>query len=235
MLKHSYPLFSLANGNRKRKHGVYVRLPDNVKAARSQCKTAFDYWKQDQFADNSIIHDNYRSKRKDYRLALRKFLNQLEIDRVRKFCLAAETDEKMFWRLLRAQRPASQMSAFLVNGSLITKENDIRNMWRTILKHWVPLQLIFNFDNEFADLISTHVQTIFQNCTSDSTGALSGPLTYEEIANVCSNLKPGVSGILLDYEHIRYAGPSLWRLLFHLYQQFFESSVVCKSLNFAFV
>ena len=97
LLKHSYPLFSPgSNRNRKRKHGVYVRLPDDVKAARSQCKTAFDCWKQDQFADNSIVHDNYRSKRKDYRLALRKFLNQLEIDRVGKLCLAAETDETMF-------------------------------------------------------------------------------------------------------------------------------------------
>ena len=97
LLKHSYSLFSRdSNHNRKRKHGVYVRLPDVVKAARSQCKTAFDSWKQDQFADNSIVYDNYRSKRKDYRVALRKFFNQLEIDRARKLCLAAETDEKMF-------------------------------------------------------------------------------------------------------------------------------------------
>ena len=56
----------------------------------------------------------------------------------------------------------------------------------------------FNFDNEFADLILTHVQTIFQNyCTNDSTGALSGTLTYEEVATVCCSLKPGVSGVLL--------------------------------------
>ena len=134
LLKHSYPLFPPgSNCNRKHKHGVYVRLPDDVKAARSQCKTAFDCWKQDQFGDNSIVHNNYRSKCKDYRLALHKFLNQLEIDRVRKLCLAAETDEKIFWRLLRAQHSASQMSAFLVNGSLITKENDICG--QTILKH----------------------------------------------------------------------------------------------------
>ena len=108
MLKHSYPLFSPgSNRNRKSKHGVYIRLPDDVKAARSQCKTAFDYWTPDQFADNSIVHDNYRSKRKDYRLALRKFLDQLEIDRVRKLCLAAETDDKMFLRLLSAQLSSS--------------------------------------------------------------------------------------------------------------------------------
>ena len=192
MLKHSYPLFSPGSDpNRKRKHGVYVRLPGNVKAARSQCKTAFDYWKQYQFADNSIVHDNYRSKRKDYRLALRKFLSQLEIDRVRKLCLAAETDDKMFWRLLKAQRSSSQMSAFLVNGSLITKRNDIRDMWADQFEALGTPTVNLNFNNKFADLISIHVQTIFQNCTSDSTGALSGPLTFEEVTSVCSNLKPG--------------------------------------------
>ena len=129
--------------------------------------------------DYSIVHDNYRSKREDYHLALRKFFSQFEIDRVRKLCLAAETDEKMFWRLLRAQRSSSQMSTFLVNASLITKENDIRDIWADHFEALGTPTFNLNFDNEFADLISTHVQNIFQNCTSDSTGALSGPLTYE--------------------------------------------------------
>ena len=162
-------------------------------------------------------------------------MNQLEIDRVRRLCLAAETDEKMFWRLMRAQRSSSQMSAFLVNGRLITNENDIRGMWADHFEALGTPTVNLNFDNEFADLISTDVQTIFQNCTSDSSGALNGPLTYEEVATVCSNLKAGVSGVLLDYEHIRYAGPSLWRLLYHMYQQFFESSVVCKSLKMGII
>ena len=71
--------------------------------------------------------------------------------------------------------------------------------------------------NRRTSLISIYVQNIFQKCISDSTRTLSGPLTYEEVASVCSNLKPGVSSVLLDSEHICYAGPSLWRLLFHMY------------------
>ena len=132
LLKHLYSLSSPgSNRNRKRKHGVFVRLPDDVKVARSQCKIAFDFWKQDQFSVNSIVHDNHRSKCKDYRLALHNFLNHLEVDRVKKLCTAAETDidEKLFWKLLKGQRPSSKMSAFLVNGAFITEENDIRDMW----------------------------------------------------------------------------------------------------------
>ena len=88
-----------------------------------------------------------------------------------------------------------------------------------------------NFDNEFANSISTHIQNIFQNCINDPTGALNEPLTYEEVVGVCSNLKPRVYSVLLDYEHVGYAGPPLWRLLFHLYQQFFENFSVSKFLK----
>ena len=214
LLKHSYSLSSPgSNRNRKRKHGVYVRLPDDVKVARSQCKIAFDFWKQ------------------DYRLALRNFLNHLEVDRVKKLCAAAETDEKLFWKLLKGQRSSSQMTAFLVNGAFITEENDIRDMWADHFEVLGTPTVTFNFDNEFANSISTHVQNIFQNCINDPTGALNEPLTYEEVAGVCSNLKPGVSGVSLDYEHVGYAGPPHWRLLFHLYQQFFENFSVSKFLK----
>ena len=195
LLKHSCPLFSPgSNCNRKCKRGVYVRLPDDVKAARSQCKTAFDSWKQDQFADNSIVYDNYRSKGKDYHLALRKFLNQLEIDRIRKLCATAGTDEKMFWRLLRGQRSSSRISAFPV---LITE--DIRDMWADHFEALGTPTVNLNFDDEFADLISAYVQNIFQNCTSDATGALNESLTFADVASVCSNLKPGSLKALSDH------------------------------------
>ena len=177
------------------------------------------------------MHDNYRSKRKDYRLALRNFLNHLEVDRVKKLCAALETDEKLFWKLLKGQRLSSQMSAFLVNGAFIIEENDIGDMWADHFEVLGTPTVSFNSDNEFANSISTHVQNIFQNCINDPTGALNEPLTYEEVAGVCSNLKPGVSGVSLDFEHVGYAGPPLWRLLFHLYQQFFENFSVSKFLK----
>ena len=37
---------------------------------------------------------------------------------------------------------------------------------------------------------------------------------------MCSYLKPGVSGVLVDYEHIHYAVPPLWNLPFNLYKKF---------------
>ena len=61
--------------------------------------------------------------------------------------------------------------------------------------------------------------------------ALNGPLQYEEVARVCSQLKPGVCGVLIDYEHVIFAGSDLWILLQDVCQEFFESCMIPKSLK----
>ena len=140
---------------------------------------------------------------------MRSFLNQLESDRVTKLCSAADSYEKLFWKLLNGQKSSSQMSAFLVNGSLITDINEIRNMWADHFEALgTPLESA-TYDNGSAAQVSAHVKETFEACLDDPGGILNEPLTYDEIASVCSKLKPGVCGFLLDYEHIRYAGPPL--------------------------
>ena len=202
---------------KKRKFGVYASLPYDVKEARASCKDAFETWKQVDFSAESDEHDAYKAKRKDYRLSMRSFLNQLESDRVTKLCSAADSDEKLFWKLLKGQKSSSQMSAFLANGSLITDINQIRNMWAGHFEALGTPSESATYDNGFAAQVSANVKETFEACLDDPGGILNEPLIYDEIANVCSKLKPGVCGVLLDYEHIRYAGPPLWNLLFMLY------------------
>ena len=48
---------------------------------------------------------------------------------------------------------------------------------------------------------------------------------------MCSRLKLGVSGVLIDYEHIRFGGPSLWQHLFQLYQALFLNYSVSADLK----
>ena len=116
-------------GIKKRKHGIHAKLPVNVKESRSLCTSAFESWKQADFVEGCTEHDLYVTKRKDYRSTLRAFLSQLECDRVKKLCSVAEFDEKSFWKLIKSQRSSIQMSAFLVNGKLITDKYDICDMW----------------------------------------------------------------------------------------------------------
>ena len=166
-----------------------------------------------------------------YHSAMRDFLNETANTRVQKLSFAADNDEKTFWRLLKGQRCSSQMSAFLVNGELITDKNKIRNMWADHFEALGTPSSNTNYDNNFFDKVTTSVKEIFESCIRDPSGVLSEPLTYEEVVKVCSNLKFGVSGVCVDYEHIRYGGPPLWQLMFELYREFFEQSSASKSLK----
>ena len=65
----------------------YVKLPDDVKAALSMCKTAFGAWENHDFLSVGDIHDTYRCLRKEYRLLMRNFLNNLENDKVTNFAM----------------------------------------------------------------------------------------------------------------------------------------------------
>ena len=76
LLKNSLPLAApRSSRHKKRKFGVYVSLPYDVKEARASCKDAFETWKQVDFSTESDEHDAYKAKRKDYRLSMRSFLN----------------------------------------------------------------------------------------------------------------------------------------------------------------
>ena len=125
------------------------------------------------------------------------FLNQLESDRVTKLSSVADSDEKLFWKLLKGQKSSSQMSAFLVNGSLITDINEIQNMWADHFEALGTPSESATYDNGFAAQVSAHVKETFEACLDDPGGILNEPLTYEEIASVCSKLKPGVCGLVM--------------------------------------
>ena len=68
------------------------------------------------------------------------------------------------------------------------------------------------FDHEFSDRVATRVRNIFASCENELPGTLNEPLQYQEVFNVCSKLKSVVSLVLIDYEHIRFGGPILWKL-----------------------
>ena len=207
----------------RRRHGklaIYAKLPDDVKAARFCSKNAFDSWKRDEFSSSGAVHDNYRSKRRDYRKLLRKFLNKLETDKIKKLCVAAESNEKLFWKLLKGQRSTTQMNAYLIDGKSITDKNDIRDMWANHSEDLGKPSVSPCFDYEFSDRVASRVRNIFASCQNELPGTLNEPLQYQEVFNVCLKLKSGVSGVLIDYEHIRFGGPVLWKLLHDFYQVF---------------
>ena len=99
------------------------------------------------------------------------------------------------------------MSAFLVNGKLITDKYDIRDMWADRFEELGTPDLHTDYDNNFTARVSAFVVNFYKTCLDHPVGVLSEPLSYGEVAKVCSSLKSGISGVTLDYEHIRFAGP----------------------------
>ena len=90
------------------------------------------------------------------------------------------------------------MSAFLVDSKMITDKNDTREMWAEHFEKLGTASTNTNFDSAFLDRVSASVQEFVTSCKNDLFGDLNEPLTYEEVANVCSKLKPVVSGVLSD-------------------------------------
>ena len=115
--------------HKKNKKKNYVSLPVDVKSARKRCKATFEFWENNGFPTTGDLHNEYRTKRREYRRALRTFLNQIESEKIKRLCVASETDEKLFWKLIKGQRFTSQMSAFLVDGNLLTDKRKISEMW----------------------------------------------------------------------------------------------------------
>ena len=83
------PIVVTAKGKNKR--NVYVRLPEDVKTARSHCKVAFEFWKNNDYSDGNGIYENYRLKRREYRFKLHNFLSQLEVENITKLCNEADS------------------------------------------------------------------------------------------------------------------------------------------------
>ena len=60
---------------------------------------------------------------------------------------------------------------------------------------------------------------------------LTESLQYEEVDKVCSRLKRGTSGVLIDYDHVLSAAPLIWKHLFCLFQEFFLNGSICSTLQ----
>ena len=90
------------------------------------------------------------------------------------------------------------MSAFVVNGELLTEKNEIRDMWADHFEALGSPSEIETSDKDFFNKVSDSVREAPFSFLTDPSGVLSEPLECKEIAHVCSTLKFGVSGVEID-------------------------------------
>ena len=97
----------------------------------------------------------------------------------------------------------------MVNGNLLTDKDMIRDMWADHFEVLGTPSENDNFDGDFLTSVADTVQEPLIYFSNDPNGPLCEPLRCEEVAFVCSRSKSEISGVQLDYEHIRSAGPPL--------------------------
>ena len=119
------------------------------------------------------------------------------------------------------------MSCFLVDGKLIKDKKQIREMWAGHFEELdtPPPPRLENtqFDSDFLTSVTAGDLKI-TSCTDHPSGVQSGPLQYEEVVWVCSQLKLGDCGVSIDYEHVKFADLDLWILLQDVYQEFLKAA-----------
>ena len=220
--KISFGLLSKTNTCKKSKAGkIYVKLPLTIKSAKSKLNDLYRVWADNNFSVDDESHVMYILQRSVYRNELRKFLRDTEMENIKKLHFAADSNEKEFWKLVKGQRSSSQMSAFQIDGAMCNDKDKIRDMWADHFEFLGTPSQSDSYDSNFFSRVTGCVKEIFEICISDINGVLSATLSYDEVASVCANLPLDKSGISLSYEHIRFAGPSLWKVLHKLFTKFF--------------
>ena len=90
----------------KRCSKIFIKLPEDVKKARSQGKVAFNSWKLLNHPLEGDIQETYRASHKEYRQKLRIFLNQCEADKIAKLSKVLQSQMKnYFGNLLKVSTP----------------------------------------------------------------------------------------------------------------------------------
>ena len=82
------------------------------------------------------------------------------------------------------------MSAFLVNGNLLTDGNLIRDMWADHFEAFGTLSENEYFDNVFLSGVVSGVREIFDSCTNIPFGVLCEPLEHPSVTGPLKALLP---------------------------------------------
>ena len=99
-------------------------------------------WKDGGFDKRSTTYVEFKSKRNEYRLALRKFIQCKENSDIVDLCKASKVDKKLFWKMLKKGKGKGKTTFWLME-SLSTQTRILPICGLIIFKHWEnQLQMI---------------------------------------------------------------------------------------------
>lgn len=172
-----------------------------------------------------MCHESYRN----YKRAKRNFRNELQsahddfMTKVFKdIDEASECDVRLFWRLIKRQRPRSSRIYSEIETENVSYSNpvDIANCFAKHFENIYNPQDIGTFNDDFFRSIEnsySELKTVTKLLNEKSLPG--GDITIDEISNIISDLKrrkaPGIDRI--QSEHIIYGGTGLKLCIQHLF------------------
>ena len=92
---------------------------------------------------------------------------------------------------LNGIKPLFILSVYLPSSSHTTEEYRVFDIWADHFEELGTPDLHTDHDNNFAVRVSAFVANFYKTCLDHPVGVLSEPLSYEEVAQVCSSLNIG--------------------------------------------
>ena len=95
--------------------------------------------------------------------------------------IVVESNEKLFWKLIKGQCSLSQMATYLVNDTLLTDRGKSHQMWVDHFESLRTPSVNDNFDNDFCANVVNHVSEAFDFCMNDPSGDLLSRLCMKKL------------------------------------------------------
>ena len=115
----------------------------------------------------------------------------------------------------------------MIDGRLTNSPQEIIEMWFNHFKILGCFRQDTSFDENFRDHVAT---SVFRELTSDlnhdeNLKSLNKQIGLSEIVSVCKDLTDGTAGEVDQtvYEHVKYGGSDLSKILHVLYNKMFDS------------
>ena len=118
----------------------------------------------------------------------------------------------------------------MVDGRLTSSPQEIIEMWFNHFKILGSFGQDVSFDENFRDHVTTSVcRELSSDLNHDENlKSLNKQIELSEIVSVCKDLTDGTAGGVDQtvYEHVKYGGLDLWKILHVLYNKMFDSASV---------
>ena len=183
---------------------------------------------------NDPVRLEMLNSKKVFNKALRRISHQYHDELVAEAASKAEINHKDFWRLLKKSRNNTSAKVNTIRnqqGKVVYEINEILEVWRAHFDKLSTPKSCDSYDQAHFTHVTRRIKEFL--AFNDESPFLANPVTEYEVERAIrelnNNKAPGYDGI--TSEHVKFAGPSLVRILCLLFKQCIKSEYIPLSFR----